>query len=170
MRLRLLAPALLLALAAGCDDSGSKKPAADGKEKGGSIIGQKTQEVLPLDQALQKEEGAHVGETTISASDPLTQASEAYKNVMPKAVADQVGYAIQMRNASNIADPKPLTFDEFMAEIIKPGQPDGIQLPVLPSYMAWAWDEANQKLVTVVYPKTQQRTLDSMPGRSEKVR
>jgi hypothetical protein len=159
---------MVLALAAGCDDSGAKKPAgAAGKDKPGSIMGQKTQDVLPLDQALQKEEGAHVGETTISASDPLTQASEAYKNVMPAQVSLQVQHAIDIRNASNIMDPKPLTYDEFMAEIIKKGQPDGIQLPQLPAYMGWAWDEANQKLVTVVYPRTRQKLLEGMPGRTE---
>lgn len=153
----LLAPALLLALAAGCDDS--PKPAG---EKSGSIVGKKTQEVFPLDQALQKENGAHVGETTISVSDPLTQASEAYKNVMPAQVSLQIKHAIDIRNASSINDPKPLTFDEFMTEIIKKGQPDGIQLPVLPPYMVWAWDETNQKLVTVVYPETQKRIFDEM--------
>ena len=158
----LLVPAVLAALTAGCEDSKPKPKSA--AKKPGSIIGQTTQEVLPLDQALQKEPGARVAATDISSSDYLSQLGEAYKTQVAKLSAQKIEYSIQIRNASSIADPKPLTYDEFMAEIIKKGQPDGITLPMLPPYMVYAWDEASQKLVAVEYPETKKRIMDEMPG------
>jgi hypothetical protein len=156
----LLVPAALTALTAGCEDS---KPKSSAK-KPGSIINEKTQEVFPLDQALQKEPGARVAATDISSSDYLGQLGEAYKTSVAKIAAMSIMQAIQLRNASSIADPKPLTYDEFMSEILKKGQPDGIMLPKLPPYMVYAWDEANQQLVAVEYPETKKRIIDEMPG------
>ena len=40
-----------------------------------------------------------------------------------------------------------------MAEIIKKDQPDGLPLDTLPYYQEYAWDEANQQLVVVEFPK-----------------
>ena len=40
-----------------------------------------------------------------------------------------------------------------MAEIIKAGNAEGIQLPMLPYYQEYAWDEDHQKLVVVEFPK-----------------
>lgn len=145
----LLVPAAVITLAAGCD-SGKKKP--ESKIKTRKTIGEKTQDVRNLSVELNK--GAVLASTEISVSDPLTQAAEAYRTSVGKIGGMAVERAIQMRNAMNIMeDPKPLTYDEFMTEIIKKDQPDGIYLAELPYYQAYAWDEANQKLVVIDYPK-----------------
>lgn len=131
------------------------KPAKTGpKVKARETINKKTQNVLILDEALKT--GGVLAATNIEASDPLTQSAAAYRTTVGKIGAMAVEQAIQIRNAQNIADPKPLTYDEFMAEIIKKGQPDGIQLAMLPYYQEYAWDEANQKLVVVEFPKKKQ--------------
>jgi hypothetical protein len=166
-----LAPAFgLLVLAAGCDSSNPKPNA--GAEKPGSIVGQKTQEVLPLQEALQKEPDARVAATDIAASDYLSQLGAAYKTSVAKIAAMQIQQAIAMRQAMDIsvAAEKPLTYDEFMSEIIKKDRPDGIMLPKLPPYMVYAWDEANQQLVAVEYPGQKQRIMEGMPGRTEPVK
>jgi hypothetical protein len=59
---------------------------------------------------------------------------------------------MQERNALNIQEPKPLTYDEFMAEIIKKDQAEGIKLAMLPFYQEYAWDQDKQKLVVVEFP------------------
>ncbi len=146
--LLLLVPAAVLALAVGCD-SGAKK--TEPKVKTRETIGKKTQNVLKLQDELAN--GAVLASTEISVSDPLTQSAEAYRTSVGKIGAMAVQQAIQIRNAQSIMDPKPLTYDEFMTEIIKKDQPDGIQLAQLPYYQEYAWDEANQKLVVIEYPQ-----------------
>lgn len=147
LRMILLALPTLIMLLAGCAED--KKPSAT-KRLTRETINKKTQNVLKLDEALQQ--GGVLASTDIAVSDPLTQASSAYKTQVARIGAIAVEQAIQIRNAQNIQDPKPLTYDEFMSEIIKKGQPDGIQLAMLPYYQEYAWDEANQKLVAVEFP------------------
>ncbi len=109
-----------------------------------------TQNVLDLQVALA--DGAVLAETKATGSDPLTQSAAAYRTSVGKLGAMAVHQAIQLRNAQSIKDPKPLKYTEFMAEIIKPEQPDGIQLSMLPYYQEYAWDEKEQKLVTIDFP------------------
>ena len=42
---------------------------------------------------------------------------------------------------------------EFMDEVIKPGQPDGISLPQLPYYQEYGYDEKQHKLIILEYPE-----------------
>ncbi len=146
----LLTGLAVLTLAIGCD---SPKPkSAANKIQSRETIGKTTQEVRKLSEELQK--GGVLASTSISVSDPLTQSAEAYRTSVGKIAAMQVQQAIQMRQASDIlSDPKPLSYEEFMAEIIKKGQPDGMMLPMLPYYQEYAWDEQNQALVVVEYPE-----------------
>ncbi len=111
------------------------------------------------------ENGAVLAEATIPASDPLTQSAAAYRTTVVKIAAMRIEQEIQIRNAqNNVKDPKPLTYDEFLTEILKKGDPQGIQLPMLPYYQEYAWDEANQKLVVVEYPKKKEEFKASQPG------
>jgi hypothetical protein len=146
-----IALALLPILAlTGCE--GSKKPAvAKAKVQPRETLKKTTQVVLKLSDALA--DGGVLAATNIEVADPLTQSAAAYRTSVAKIGAMQVKHTIDLRNASNIQDPKPLTYDEFMAEIIKKGQPDSMSLPMLPYYQEYAWDEANQQLVTVEFPK-----------------
>ena len=145
--------ALMLGLAAGCQDEPKAKPSANAapKVKLRETVGKTTQDVLKLTEAIAQ--GGVLAETTIPVADPLTQNAAAYRTTVAKLGGMAVDQAIQIRNAQNIADPKPLSHDEFMAEIIKKGQPDGIRLPTLPYYQEYAWDEAKQKLVVVDFPR-----------------
>ena len=113
-------------------------------------MNQKTQNVLALDEALAS--GGQVASAEISATNPLLASADAYRTSVTKLSGMAVEQAIQLRNAQSIADPKPLTHAQFLAEIIKPGQPDGIQLPMLPYYQEYAWDEGAQKLIAVDFP------------------
>ena len=113
-------------------------------------IGKTTQNVLALDQALS--EGAVLASTKVESTNPLLASADAYRTSVGKIGGMGVEKAIQLRNAQSIRDPKPLTHEEFMAEIIKKGQSDGIHLPMLPYYQEYAWDQTNQKLVVLDFP------------------
>lgn len=139
-----LALILAIVVASGCEDE-PKKPKLTRE-----TLHKTTQNVLKLDEALQQ--GGVLADTKIPVADPLTQDAAAYRTTVAKIGGMQVEQAIQIRNAQNIADPKPLAYDEFMAEIIKKGQPGGISLPMLPYYQEYAWDEQAQKLVVVDFP------------------
>jgi len=113
-------------------------------------IGKKTQNVLDLQKAL--EDGAVLASTKIEATNPLGQSAAAYRTTVAKVGGMAVSQAIQIRNAQSINDPKPLTYDEFMAEIIRKGESNGISLPMLPYYQEYAWDDDAQELVVVDFP------------------
>lgn len=160
---RRLAGSLLIAAAvvsAGCLPAPPESPADGGDQAANSdstpraTLNQKTQNVLKLDEALA--DGGVVDSGQVTSSNPLLQSAEAYRTQVARTGAMAVQQAIQIRNAQSIQDPQPLTHEQFMAEIIKPGQPDGIQLAMLPYYQEYAWDEAAQELVVVNFPARQE--------------
>lgn len=141
----------------GCrpESQATKEPAendtgAVNESESEGLIGKKTQVVLKLEDALA--DGAVLANSGIDTNNPLLQNAAAYRTSVAKAGSMAVDQAIQLRNAQSIDDPKPLTHEVFMAEIIKKGEPDGIQLAKLPYYQEYAWDEANQQLVVVDFP------------------
>lgn len=152
---------LVLACSGGCFNQPNPSAASGSASSGVSAedatprqtVGKTTQHVLSLDQALA--DGGVVASTKVEATNPLTQSADVYRTQVAKLGGISVEHAIQLRNASSISDPKPLTHDEFMKEIIQPGQPNGIQLPMLPYYQEYAWDEKEQKLVAVDFPARQ---------------
>jgi hypothetical protein len=139
-----------LALFGGCESP--KKPVSTApKLKTRETVGKTTFIVLKLSDALAK--GGVLADMTVPISDPLTQDAAVYRTTVAKISAGNVKHTIDLRNASNIQDPKPLSYEELMAEIIKKDQPDGLPLSMLPYYQEYAWDEAGQKLVVVEFPK-----------------
>lgn len=159
-----VAPLSLACLLAGCGEERITKPGAraaaqakpaEEEQKSRETIGKRTQLVLKMPDALQQ--GGIPAATNIPVSDPLTQNAAAYRTTVGKISVMQVEQAIQLRNAQSIADPKPLSYDELMNEIIKPGQADGIQLPMLPYYQEYAWDDASQKLVVMEFPEKKRK-------------
>ncbi len=125
-------------------------------------IGKTTQNVLEFQKALA--DGGKLAETSVAPSDPLTQSAAVYRTQVGKLASITVEQAIQLRNAQSIQDPKPLTHDQLLKEVIRVGQPDGIQLPMLPYYQEYAWDAQQQKLVVVDFPARQearQKELES---------
>ncbi len=129
-------------------DAGPAASEADATPR--ETIGKTTQNVLSLTEALA--DGAVLAETSVPVTDPLSQSAAAYRTTVGKLGAMAVKQAIDIRNAQSIQDPKPLTHAQFLAEIIRPGQPDGIALAMLPYYQEYAWDEAGQSLVVVDFP------------------
>ena len=133
------------------DKSASTTPGVTAEEATPrETIGKTTQEVLKLEKAL--EDGAVLASTSVESSNPLMVSAEAYRTSVAKIGGFGVTQKIQMRNASSIKRPQPLTYDVFMAEIIEPGGMNGIRLPMLPYYQEYAWDEENQDLVVVDFP------------------
>jgi hypothetical protein len=125
-------------------------------------LNQTTQVVLEFDKAIA--DGAVVAATDIPVADPLTQSAAGYRTAVAKLGGFAVEQAIQLRNAQSINDPKPLSYDQFMSEIIKKDQPDGIQLAMLPYYQEYTWDVKSQKLVVVDFParkEARQKQLDA---------
>ena len=113
-------------------------------------IGKKTQNVLVLEDALDK--GGVLASKEVEPTNPLLVSAGAYRSAVATLGALAVDKAIQIRNAQSIRDPKPLSYNVFMEEIIKKGRSDGIWLAMLPYYQEYAWDEPNQKLVVVDFP------------------
>jgi hypothetical protein len=138
----------------GCEPA---KPTAPAKPKVAirETANKTTEKILKLDEALKG--GGKLAATSVTSGDYLGAVSDAYKTTAGWAGVTTIEKAIQMRNASNIQEPKPLSYDELMTEIMKKGQPDAITLPQLPFYQEYAWDEPSQKLVVVEFPELKER-------------
>lgn len=153
---------LLLVPLVGCLPAGKPKEAASdaAAESGGDeatprkTVGETTQNVLDLRQALA--DGGVRAEIGVRGSNPLLQSAEAYRTTVAKVGGMAVQQAIAIRNAQSIQDPKPLSHEEFMREIIRPDDPQGIRLAMLPYYQEYAWDEEAQELVVVDFPARKQ--------------
>lgn len=113
-------------------------------------IGKTTTNVLDLQLAIK--DGAVLAETDVDSSNPLLASAGAYRTSVAKLGNIAVQQKMQHRQASSIKRLQPMDLQAFMDEIIDPGGPNGIRLPMLPYYQEYAWDEANQTLVTVDFP------------------
>lgn len=148
----------IVVLTGGCFSP--KPPSAEGSADGGDVtadeatprqtLNKTTQNVLKLDEALAT--GGVLDGGQVSSTNPLIQNADVYRTQVARVGGLAVQQAIQLRNAQSIQDPKPLTHSQLLAEIIKPDQQDGIQLPMLPYYQEYAWDESAQALVVVNFP------------------
>ncbi len=164
-------PALLLALglAAGCEGekrvtspdqqaaAGNAAPAdaeaapPSGEMQTRETINKTTQNVLKLEDALAQ--GGVLADTTIPATDYLSQQAAGYRTTVGRIGSMNAAHQMDLYRAEHIMEgDKPISYDEFMAQIIRKGQPDGMQLAMLPYYQEYAYDEANEKLVVVDFP------------------
>ncbi len=140
---RLIPAILLVGILAGCETAPSKS-----SKKLRETVGKTTQNVLKLDEALA--DGGQLAPENITSQDYLGVQSEAYKTSVAKIAKMRVAQDISIYEVTN--EKKPETYDEFMSAIIKKGQTDGIQLPMLPFYQEYAFDEKNCALVVVEFP------------------
>jgi hypothetical protein len=142
--LRLLFALPLLALALGCEAETKAKPKLQTRE----TLNKTTQVVLDLKPELEK--GGVVTDGKIHSTDYLGVNAEAYRT----SVAKIGGFAVQQSMAMYEIEhnEKPKTYQEFMEGIIKPGKPDGIQLPMLPYYQEYGYDSDTKQLVVIEYP------------------
>jgi hypothetical protein len=149
---------IVCSLAIGCMPSSTSTTTNQSTTPGASAeeatpretIGKTTTNVLDLQQAIK--DGAVLAGTDTESSNPLLASAGAYRTTVAKIGSIAVQQKMQHRQASNIKQLKPMDLDAFMAEIIVPGGANGIRLPMLPYYQEYAWDEANQTLVTVDFP------------------
>jgi hypothetical protein len=150
---------LALLVLAGCEGetrtTGKKTAGAprQAEVKSRPIIGKKTQDVRKLDEELKK--GAVLADTRIPVADPATQAAKGYVFATTQLAIDQVTYTLRIYEAEHAEYPK--TYEEFMENIIKKDKPDGILLPEVPFYMAYAYDVPNHQLVILKYPELEKR-------------
>ena len=151
-----------LVVLAGCESA--KKPAvASGKPKVKirETVGKTTQNVMKLSDALAKK--GVLAATSVTSSDYLGAISDAYKTSVPKIAIATIQPLMLQFNLDNNHDP---SYDEFVEQILKV---HNVQLPQLPYYQDYAYDEAEHKLVVVEFPdrKTQlkQQEEDERAGR-----
>lgn len=113
------------------------------------LVGRTTQQVLSLDEAVQGG-GVVVDPDTAPDEQGLAAYGQAYRH----SVARIGGLAVEQKLRLHLAehDALPATHAEFMAKIIAPGTPDGLQLPKLPHYQEWAFDPRTKRLVVVEFP------------------
>lgn len=120
-------------------------------------IGKTTQNVLLLEKALA--EGGVLAETAIT-SDGLEVASDAYRTSVGKLAGIAVQQKLNLYQAEHGSVPS--SYEDFMAKIIEPGSPNGLQLPMLPYYQEYAYDPGEKKLVVVEFPaKKEQRQQET---------
>ena len=155
----ILAAAATLALIAGCEPDKSPKPQQR------EILKKTTQVVLPMAAELAK--GAVVVSGEIKDYDPLFGGGKVYNSATGQIAAMRVTQDLEIYKAKN-DDKYPVGFQGFIDEIIKPGKPDGINLPMRPIFQEYGYDEVNHKLVVLEYPERKAKLkadLDKANGR-----
>ena len=133
---------LLVALLLG----GCEPPPAEPKVQSRKTVGKTTQKVLDLAEA--KAAGGVVAEITAERSG-LDAVTGAYRSAVGQVSILAVEHTMQLDKAEHGSSPK--THAEFMKRIIQPGGPNGISLPMLPSYQDYAFDPGQQCLVVVEF-------------------
>ncbi len=136
------------------------KPEGDPNAKPRDTLNKTTQKVYDLKEELAK--GGVVSTGQIKGNDPLSVTAGAYAPTVGRLGTMKAEMDLQQYNALN--ERYPASLQEFLTEIIKVDQPDGLQLPMLPYYQEYAYDVENHKLVVVEYPArkaARQRELDN---------
>lgn len=141
-----LSLALLASL--GCEEKRKIKKAKDQPRE---TLHKWTQEVRNLKPELAQ--GGQVTDNKIHSTDYITINADAYRTSVANIARMNVAHAIDLYAAGSPSGEKPKTYQEFMDEIIKPGKPDGIQLPMLPYYQEYGYDPDAKELVVIEYPE-----------------
>jgi hypothetical protein len=144
LHLRPLFALPLLALAFGCEAETKAKPKLQTRE----TLNKKTQVVLNVKPELEK--GGVVTDGKIHSDDYLGVQADAYRTSVANIAKMAVQQSMAMYEIEH--NEKPKTYEEFMEGIIKPGKPDGIQLPMLPYYQEYGYDPDTKELVVIEYP------------------
>jgi len=132
-------------------------PAAAAPIQTRKTLNQKTQNVLPLAEALK--DGGVRAEMSIT-SQGIGIAADAYRTSVGKGA--MIAVTQKMQHFQALRDRKPRDHKEFMDEIIAPGKPDELQLPMLPYYQEYAYDPEACELVVIEYPaKKEQRQKET---------
>ena len=124
-------------------------------------INQKTQNVMRMEEALAAG-GVLAGKPENDGG--LGVIAGAYRSSVAKLGNIAVQQAMQFYNAEH--GEMPANYDEFMKWIIKPGQPDGIELAMLPYYQEYSYDEESRQLVVVEFPAKKEQREQETTGAS----
>ena len=124
-------------------------------------INQKTQNVMRMEEALAA--GGVLAEKPENDGG-LGVIAGAYRSSVAKLGNIAVQQAMQFYQAEH--DEMPANYDEFMKWIIKPGQPDGIELAMLPYYQEYSYDEASRQLVVIEFPDKKAQREQETTGAS----
>jgi len=156
---RLIVPMVVvvfLAAVGGCKPV-AEPPAAKPPIETRQTLRKTTQNVLELQQALAS--GGVLAETSIT-SGGLEVVSDAYRTSVGKVAVIAVEQRMALYRAEH--DAVPATYSEFMEKIIQPGNPAGLQLPMLPYYQEYSYDPETKTLVVVEFPeKKKQREKET---------
>jgi hypothetical protein len=108
-------------------------------------LGKRTTDIR--DMEAEKQKGAQIATTKITAKDPITLPGNAYVTIIGRTSILQIEQAMNLYKATN--DRYPKDFAEFKAEII---QANHLALPTLPYYQEYGYNEKEHKLVILEYP------------------
>ena len=114
------------------------------------IVGAKTQDIR--DRKKEEQAGGVATPPRITAKDPILLAGNAYVSIVSQAASQNIQHALDLYRAETGEFPK--TLDEFMEKIIKA---NNIALPLLPSYLEYAYDAPQHKLVVMEYPDRKEK-------------
>ena len=124
-------------------DSGTTEPRVQTRK----IIGKTTQNVLELEAARQA--GGVPASMAITGSG-IGVSADAYRTSVGTMAVLAVEQKMQMHRAQ--FGKLPENYERFMDDIIGPGKPNGLQLPMLPYYQEYAYDPTSHKLVVIEFP------------------
>ncbi len=136
----------LLVTSVGCfnpTDSRTTKPTVQTRK----TIGKTTQNVLELKAARQA--GGVPASMAINSSG-IGVSADAYRTSVGTMAVLAVEQKMQMHRAQ--FGKLPENYERFMDDIIGPGKPDGLHLPMLPYYQEYAYDPTSHKLVVIEFP------------------
>lgn len=131
--------------ASGCSEPEANLPAKPPIETR-KTLGKTTQNVLDLAAAIA--DGAAVIDPS-ATREGLDAIAGAHRAASAQIATFPVEQALKLYEAEH--ESRPATHAEFMAKIIRPGQPDGIMLPMLPYYQEYAFDPEKRGLVVVEF-------------------
>jgi len=159
----IVAVASVLAVSGGCEPSKPKQispttPPIETRK----TIGKTTQNVMENSEAVRG--GGVPAETEITGSGLDAITSDAYRTSVGKMGVIAVQHKMQIVEAAD--GPKPMGYEEFMKKVIGKGEPDGIQLPVLPYYQEWAYDAEKKTLVVMEFPLKKEQRQQETTGAS----
>ena len=123
-------------------------PAPPPEKKTRKTIGKTTQNVLDI--AAAKAAGGIPANMEITGTG-LEVAADAYRTSVGKMAVMAVEQRMSLYQAQH--GDLPQGYEGFISEIIQPGKPDGLQLPMLPYYQEYAYDPATKKLVVIEFPE-----------------
>ena len=150
-----------LVLVTGCADPAPPADTAP-KIETRKTIGKTTQEVMELPEALAA--GGVPAEMSITGEGLDAVTSDAYRTSVGKMAMIAVQQKMQIVEAEK--GPKPMDHAEFMKKVIGKGQPDGIQLPMLPYYQEYSYDPEKKALVVIDFPAKREQRKQETTGAS----